>query len=59
MDELPPSLHYGATKATLPEQNQFALFKLAHYRFFQGLAVPLEVLHAYKTRSGLIGPPVS
>jgi hypothetical protein len=32
MDELLPSLHYEATKATLPEQNQLALFKLAHYR---------------------------
>jgi hypothetical protein len=24
-----PSLHYGATKAASPEQNQLALFKLA------------------------------
>jgi len=38
MDELLPSLHYGATKATLPEQNQFALFKLARYPRFIRLA---------------------
>jgi hypothetical protein len=38
MDELLPSLHYGATKATLPEQNQFALFKPAHYPRFIRLA---------------------
>src|SRR5580704_13878001 len=38
MDELLPSLHYGATKATLPEQNQFALFQTAHYPRFIRLA---------------------
>jgi hypothetical protein len=37
MDEFRPSLHYGATKAASPEQNQLALFKLAHYRHTEAL----------------------
>jgi hypothetical protein len=37
MDEFRASLHYGATKATSPEQNQLALFKLAHSRHIKAL----------------------
>jgi hypothetical protein len=32
MDERLPSLHYGPIEAISPEQNQLALFKLAHYQ---------------------------
>jgi hypothetical protein len=35
MDERLPSLHYGPIEAISPEQNQPALFKLAHYRNFK------------------------
>jgi hypothetical protein len=37
MDEFRPSLHYGATKAASPEQNQLALFKLAHSQHLKSL----------------------